>query len=542
MGWRSWNCYHGSVSQTLMEGIMDRMANKSRSVDGVPTSLKDLGYNNCGLDDNWQQCGAGVDKSFHDADGNPIVNTKTFPDMKAMTDHGHELGLRVGWYMNNCICSEHMFKDQDAIAKHMQGSVDAIIKYGFDGVKLDGCGQFRNLTWWYGLMNATGKPILIENCHWGGTVPNTTSGDGPCSGTTPVSDCPYNFFRTSGDISNNWGSMTRNLATTTKYQGDPPLARPGTWAYPDMMEVGRMASPAEDRTHFGAWVITSSPLILGYDLNDDSVTDKIWSVISNKEAIAINQAWAGHPGRLVKQFNPGNHTPTGDKYASAESCDSGSAEQKGWAFDAASGRVTAGAGQCLDGSSASELRIKACDGSAAQKFAYDTTKKTLTTTAADEAELREVNAAGVLEAFPLKAGTKCVDVYNFNGPVVQLYNCNNGKNQQFDFNSDGTLRDGNGHCIAASPTAPSGGGGSGGFQLWSKKQPGGALAVLLFNDNDDGTSVAAELDLAELTGSATAKYTLRDVWQRKDRGTVSGSFKTLALGSHDSELLMLTPQ
>lgn len=146
-------------------------------------------------------------------------------------------------------------------------------------------------------------------------MPGDTGGDGPCSGTTPISNCPYNFFRSSGDIGNNWGSMYGNLQTTTKFQGDPPLARPGTWAYPDMMEVGRMASTQEDRTHFGtrsesrtspnllappyscvrclpstqaggfdrahlslagAWVITSSPLILGYDLNDESITDRIW--------------------------------------------------------------------------------------------------------------------------------------------------------------------------------------------------------------------------------------------------------------------------
>ena len=97
MGWRSWNCYHGSVTQELLEGIMDKMANKSGLVDGTPTSLADLGYINCGLDDNWQACGTGYLKSFHDEAGNPLVNLKTFPSMKGMTDHGHKLGLRVGW-------------------------------------------------------------------------------------------------------------------------------------------------------------------------------------------------------------------------------------------------------------------------------------------------------------------------------------------------------------------------------------------------------------------------------------------------------------
>ena len=44
-----------------MEGTMDAMANRSRTtVDARKTSLLDLGYNNCGLDDNWQACGQGV--------------------------------------------------------------------------------------------------------------------------------------------------------------------------------------------------------------------------------------------------------------------------------------------------------------------------------------------------------------------------------------------------------------------------------------------------------------------------------------------------
>ena len=57
LGWRSWNLYGPYVSQTLIESIMDGMVRRDRSVDGVPTSLCDLGYCDVGLDDNWQQCG-----------------------------------------------------------------------------------------------------------------------------------------------------------------------------------------------------------------------------------------------------------------------------------------------------------------------------------------------------------------------------------------------------------------------------------------------------------------------------------------------------
>ena len=74
----------------------------------------------------------------------------------------------------------------------------------------------------------------------------------------------------------------------------------------DMLEVGCSHGPggdddpgltfAEARTHFGAWCIVSSPLILSHDTNNDTISDEIWSIISNTEAIAVNQAWAGDSG------------------------------------------------------------------------------------------------------------------------------------------------------------------------------------------------------------------------------------------------------
>jgi len=58
---------------------------------------------------------------------------------------------------------------------------------------------------------------------------------------------------------------------------------------------------AETRSHFGAWAIVSSPLTLSHDVTNDTITDQIWDVISNKEVIAVNQAWAGHSGSPFAQ-------------------------------------------------------------------------------------------------------------------------------------------------------------------------------------------------------------------------------------------------
>ena len=92
----------------------------------------------------------------------------------------------MGWYGNNCGCNEHQnvaswgppaTKGQHDGIRHYQGDIQATIDFGFDGIKLDGCGEFKNLSYFAELMNATGKPILVEDCHWGGDGPGDW-GDG----------------------------------------------------------------------------------------------------------------------------------------------------------------------------------------------------------------------------------------------------------------------------------------------------------------------------------------------------------------------------
>eukprot|EP01046_Picozoa_sp_COSAG06_P040332 COSAG06_NODE_4871_length_3890_cov_23.855711_3_plen_111_part_00 len=98
MGWRSWNAYGGGVNQTKMTAAMDKIVARTRLVDGKPTSLQDLGYNQVGLDDGWQNCSSlDGQRSFHASDGSPLINLQAFPSLAAMTAHGHAKGLRVGW-------------------------------------------------------------------------------------------------------------------------------------------------------------------------------------------------------------------------------------------------------------------------------------------------------------------------------------------------------------------------------------------------------------------------------------------------------------
>eukprot|EP01044_Picomonas_judraskeda_P011653 COSAG03_NODE_1605_length_3795_cov_7.493506_1_plen_199_part_00 len=138
-GWRSWNQFGTGIHQDLIEAQYEALANRSRLVDGAPTSLLDLGYSSAGIDDGWQKCNAGPNGvGFHDARGRPIVDTVKFPSMKAMTAKASSLGITPGFYINNCMCKETRPACASVSGKDtcFEGDVEATLELGFRSVKV----------------------------------------------------------------------------------------------------------------------------------------------------------------------------------------------------------------------------------------------------------------------------------------------------------------------------------------------------------------------------------------------------------------------
>ena len=308
MGWRSWNQYGDDVSQKLMQHVMDGMVSRGR-VDhtGSPISLCDLGYCDVGLDDAWQMCdapSAAPGMHYHDVEGNPIVNTTRFPSLKSMTDHAHSLNLTAGFYGNNCICADHC-RNETECEMQIVADVKAFLNWGFDSWKLDGCGGENDLALFDEHLRELSpeRPIMVENCHWHWGNPEYD----PNPSLPPREGCPCNFYRSSGDIGLSYQSVLHNLASVEKYR-EMNASVPQCWAYPDMLQVGVRRkddgaiglSKEETRSHFGAWCIVSSPLYLTHDVHDEEVNDYIWEIISNREAIAVNQAYDGDSGGVYE--------------------------------------------------------------------------------------------------------------------------------------------------------------------------------------------------------------------------------------------------
>jgi len=270
MGWRSWNAFLLDVNQDKMLAQAKAMSSPYK---GQPP-LSSYGFVEIGIDDGWQSC---TSNGFHDPNGNPVVNTTRFPDLKAFSDSVHAMGLKSGWYQNNCWCGER--GKQPA---HVKQDVNATVAFLFDGLKVDGCGPAHNITEWAEALAASGRDVVLENC--GDNHDNWSPPD-----LAELEDCDFNFYRISDDIAPQFYSAMYNLQHQVKYQDETrPLSRPGCFAYSDMSIVG-LIPPVESRTHFSAWAVTSSPLVLGLDMTNQTAMDIAYPIVSNQEVIAVNQ-------------------------------------------------------------------------------------------------------------------------------------------------------------------------------------------------------------------------------------------------------------
>ena len=570
----------------------DALVAKNRTVAGRSglVSLCDVGYCSVGVDEGWEGCGAGVNGTQHAADGTPTIDA-AFPNTSEMVKDIHAKGLAAGWYLNGCKCGERTEKEIN-----YEGDVRSLHGFDFDGVKIDGCGRQRNQTLYAALMQESGKNYTIENCHWGDC---TSSDDSSC----PTADwCPWNWYRTSGDINSGAESWLSNLQTTIKFQDkDAPLSVPGCWAYPDMLEVGRVAEPAPgtffswNRAHFGAWCVVSAPLILGLELTDAKL-GPIMDIITNEEAIAVNQLWQGHPGRLVESVTapPTPYSPSGAVVPSSSAGDfqlEGGADMRPSRPDAA----TSGASNIRTGGPGGHATIKIGTGvvggghhidAVSLTFRYvagytpppgqNKTGPTVTLALLDpdtDAVLKRVASVGNLSAYsydnfkgyspPIPLSGSGLDVPDSKPVVVALLVDNVDRNLQIpvddkaagfnvrvQWQKTGTATEtataaaaanSNAAGVAATATTKRrqlvGSGVFGAGQVWCKKQGADSQACLVINQGSQPLKHTLDLTKLDLAGG-TKTYSVRDIWQRKDAGTVTTGTLSVTVPPYDSAFLL----
>ncbi len=274
MGWNSWNRFKGAIDDAGVRGIADAM---------VSSGMKDAGYQYVNIDDTWE--------SKRDENGN-ITTNKRFPDMKALADYVHSKGLKIGLYSSpgpkTCAGYEGSYGHEAQDAKQYAA-------WGFDYLKYDWCSasavyKDEDMQAVYQKMgdalNASGRAIVFSLCQYGRA--NVQEWGPKVDG---------NLWRTTGDISDNW----RSMSTIGFGQNDlAKWAAPGHWNDPDMLEIGNGGMSSEEyRTHMSLWSMLSAPLLAGNDLRTMNAETK--EILLNRDVIAIDQDAAGHQAHRASQ-------------------------------------------------------------------------------------------------------------------------------------------------------------------------------------------------------------------------------------------------
>ncbi|NLD61539.1 alpha-galactosidase [Candidatus Sumerlaeota bacterium] len=317
MGWNSWNCFAGSVSEKKI-----RTAAKAMAESG----LMDYGYGYINIDDYWtMNPKLPYDKDLngperHD-DGNINVN-KRFKDMKALFDYIHSFGLKGGIYSSPgpytcglCVASfDHEFLDAKKFGE-----------WGVDYLKYDTCtytpdmesSRTRKIDWDktnldkvlekfpklrtdvapfalmdYALRTSADRDIVFSLCQYGGA-------DVWKWGDLVGGSC----WRTTGDISDRWCCLRYIWSRQRELY---PYAGPGHWNDPDMLVIGPLGwgtvrpsrlTPSEQYTHFTLWSMLCSPLLLGCDLSQ--LDDFTLNIFCNHEVLEVNQDPLGNQAKMI---------------------------------------------------------------------------------------------------------------------------------------------------------------------------------------------------------------------------------------------------
>ncbi|MGW7525843.1 NPCBM/NEW2 domain-containing protein [Streptomyces sp. NPDC054783] len=274
MGFNNWNSTHcrAEFNESMVKGIADLF---------VAKGLKDAGYQYVNLDDCWAL-------PQRDADGKLVPDPARFPNgIKAVADYVHSKGLKLGIYTSagTKTCNSAGFP---GALGHEYSDAQQFADWGVDYLKYDNCNNQgvdakQRYTTMRDALKATGRPIVYSICEWGQNKPwEWAAGVG-------------HLWRTTGDISDNWGSMLSILQQNLPLA---PYAGPGHWNDPDMLEVGNGGmTDTEYRSHFSLWSVMAAPLLIGTDLRKAS--QATFDILDNKEVIAVDQDPLGKQGTVV---------------------------------------------------------------------------------------------------------------------------------------------------------------------------------------------------------------------------------------------------
>lgn len=276
MGWNSWNVWAGAVSAQKVKASADAF---------LQDGLANYGYQYVNIDDTWE--------GTRDSDGMIQTNQK-FGDMKSLANYVHSQGLKLGIYSGPGprTCAGFL-----ASYQHELDDAKQYANWGIDYLKYDWC-AYEEIVKGDHSKPALQKPYIVMRealdkvnrdivyslCQYG-------MGDVFLWGHSVSGG---NLWRTTGDITDTWNSMS-SIGFSHTFRST--FVKPGGWNDPDMLVVGKLGwgpsprptrlTPNEQITHITLWSLLAAPLIIGCDLTKLDKFTK--ALLCNHDVIEVDQ-------------------------------------------------------------------------------------------------------------------------------------------------------------------------------------------------------------------------------------------------------------
>jgi alpha-galactosidase len=284
LGWNSWNCWAQAVDDAKIRQSADWL---------VKSGLAAHGFCYVNIDDCWE--------GDRDEAGRIRTNEK-FPDMKGLAEYIHAKGLKLGIYSSPGPKTCAGFEGSQG---HEAEDALTYSEWGCDYLKYDWCSygpvaEKRSVPYAkkpYDVMkralDEVDRDIVYSLCQYG--MADVWKWGARAGG---------HLWRTTGDITDTWGSMA-GIGFTQN--GLERFAGPGRWNDPDMLVVGQVGwgpklhatrlSKNEQITHMTLWAILAAPLLIGCNLAAlDTFT---LDLLTNDDVLDVNQDPLGKQGRRI---------------------------------------------------------------------------------------------------------------------------------------------------------------------------------------------------------------------------------------------------
>ena len=491
MGWNTWNKFACNINEELIKNTIDALNS---------SGLLEAGYKYINLDDCWQKS--------RDENGTIIPDYDAFPNgIKPLVDYAHSKGLLFGLYSD---AGEYTCAGRPGSLGYEEIDAQTYAEWGVDYLKYDNCynkkiSSLERYPKMRDALNRTGRPIFYSLCQWGEEDIATWGKE------------VGNSWRTTGDINDNWNSMLNIIDINDKsYQ----YAGPGGWNDPDMLKVGNEGMTiTEYKTHFNLWAISKAPLLIGCDIT--KMKEEIKDILTNPEVIAVNQDALGEQGRKIKSiripYPDGEEPILEESQLIIDEC-TGGIEQK-WYIERDGSIRNNNENLCIDipNCAQNDVNISTyfchvgsifyCYASQNQQWKY-----------LNQNIISQMNTS------------KCLDVYNHEGPYVQTSACDGSDSQKWEYDEQNLTFTLKGKCLSSLVDIQT-------IEVWAGNLSNGSYAVLLVNRASYNASI--EISWKDL-GFKEEKAKLRDLWERKDLGEFKDGYN-ITLESHDSQMLKVTP-